>query len=322
MMGSFFASLVVLLRVGVIGKMESLIKYQNGNCSVEIFTDGTKVRTFEGEAFPEHPESMDVKITDYCDAECQWCHEKSTKSGKHGDLGALMEKLDELPAGVEIAIGGGNPLSHPDLIQFLTACKARGLICNMTVNQIHLESGRELLSELFEKKLLVAVGLSIKDVETLPDWAYSLPNVVFHMIMGVNKVSDVVYLSDRATLLGAGDCRILVLGYKEYGFGLNYLARKPEVEENKYRWYVELGGMFKKVGLVLAFDNLAIKQMNLKRFFSDKAWNELFMGTDGKFSCYVDGIKREFAVSSTSGNRKSFDDVGLLQFFKGIYEAS
>ena len=48
---------------------------------------------------------MDLKITDWCDAGCAWCHEGSTLRGRHADLDEALELLSVLPAGAEIAIG-------------------------------------------------------------------------------------------------------------------------------------------------------------------------------------------------------------------------
>ena len=63
-----------------------LKSYMNGNTLVTIYEDGTKVREYDGTPVPVHPESMDVKITNACDAGCRYCHEKSVPSGKHADL--------------------------------------------------------------------------------------------------------------------------------------------------------------------------------------------------------------------------------------------
>ena len=66
------------------------------------------------------------------------CHENSVPNGKHGDL-FEPSFLDTLHPYTEIAIGGGNPLEHPDLYKFLQLCKERKFIPSMTVNQIHFE---------------------------------------------------------------------------------------------------------------------------------------------------------------------------------------
>ena len=45
-----------------------IAKYKNGNYYVRLFDDGTKERfTLEDEFIPSFPESIDLKITDYCD---------------------------------------------------------------------------------------------------------------------------------------------------------------------------------------------------------------------------------------------------------------
>ena len=110
-----------------------LTVYRNGNYTVKLYSDGTKVKTTKDDKFiADFPDSMDLKITDYCDMNCPMCHEKSSINGKHGNLNE--EFLSTLKRGTELAIGGGNPLSHPDLIPFLTGMKEQGVICNLTVN--------------------------------------------------------------------------------------------------------------------------------------------------------------------------------------------
>ena len=117
--------------------MSVLGQYKNGNYTVTILQDGTKIRYNELDFFnPEKPESMDVKITNRCNIGCPMCHENSTCDGKHGDI-MNLPFFDTLLPYTEIAIGGGNPLSHPDFIPFLEKLKERNLISNMTINQIH-----------------------------------------------------------------------------------------------------------------------------------------------------------------------------------------
>mgnify|MGYP001501450975 CR=1 FL=1 len=54
-------------------------KYTNGNCKVVIYDNGTKTREFEGTPYVDHPETIDVKITDYCDLGCSFCFLPSSK---------------------------------------------------------------------------------------------------------------------------------------------------------------------------------------------------------------------------------------------------
>jgi hypothetical protein len=298
--------------------MNILHSYQNGNTRVCLYEDGTKERTFDGTPSPTHPESIDVKITNYCDAGCSFCHEKSTVKGLHGDLDVLLNVLLSLPAGVEIAIGGGNPLSHPGLIPFLRELRAKGIIPNITINQKHLKPYKDLILNLVKDELVFGVGISYSSpayIEDIKPILEATDCVVFHVIMGINTVHDIDILSSLCAEYNR-TCKVLVLGYKVFGFGLNYYLRNKRIEENKYQWYTTLATYFKKKGLILSFDNLAIKQMNLQRFFTEDAWAKFYMGDDFVFTMYIDGVEQKFAPSSTSEQRFPFSEIKLLDYFQ------
>lgn len=292
-----------------------LHQYTNGNTSVTLHDNGTKERVFEGVPNVIHPESIDVKITNYCDAGCGFCHEQSTIAGQHADLNKFKDVLSVLPAGVEIAIGGGNPLSHPGLVPFLEWAKEHGLVANITVNQKHLAQYKNLIEELIGRVLVRGFGISYTSEKYLKDIAPIISltdNVVFHVIMGVNTIADVKILSEFCK---PNECKILVLGYKQFGLGINYYLKNKNIEDNKYDWYTKLALMFKDEGLTLSFDNLAISQLDLRRYFTDEAWERFYMGNDFVFTMYIDAINQQYAPSSTSNNRGSFESDSLLEYF-------
>ncbi len=293
--------------------METIATYENGNTKVSILRDGSKIREYEGDPVVLHPESIDVKITDYCDLGCSYCHESSTTAGAHADLDKLEEILAELPAGVELAIGGGNPLSHPHLVPFLEKMKVVGIICNITVNQGHLQTYRNLLSELIVNDLVKGVGISITS-NNFKNIAYFLTlthNVVYHVISGVNKV-DII---DR--LIELGPAKILVLGYKKFGFGVQY--HNQTIDEEIHRWKMYLPRYIGKC--VLSFDNLAIEQLNVRRLFTKEGWERFYMGDDFCFTMYIDAVKQQYAPTSRSSDRKSFSDFSLIKYFSNFKNA-
>ena len=54
--------------------MKLLGTYQNGNYTVKIYDDGTKIRENDLDFFePDTVESMDIKITNSCDKMCPFC---------------------------------------------------------------------------------------------------------------------------------------------------------------------------------------------------------------------------------------------------------
>ena len=124
----------------------NFVHYKNGNYNVHIDLDnGTKIRENNLDFFkPDYPESMDIKITNMCDMGCAFCHENSTEYGEHGDI-MNLKFIDSLQPYTELAIGGGNPLAHPDLLPFLKKCKELKLIPSMTVNQIHFHQNIDFI---------------------------------------------------------------------------------------------------------------------------------------------------------------------------------
>ena len=110
--------------------MQPIVRYQNGNYTVTIDTrNGTKIRENDLDNLtPAFAENCDVKLTDRCDGNCQWCYEGCTSNGKHGDI--LSPKfLDTLHPYTELAING-NDLSHPDLIPFMYKMKEKNILKN------------------------------------------------------------------------------------------------------------------------------------------------------------------------------------------------
>ena len=293
-------------------------KYINGNYTIKIYDDGTKERIYDTDPTPEFPESMDVKITNYCvGADCKFCHERSDSNGKHGDLDFSIKLFSALPAGTELAIGGGDPTSHPNVEYMLSELKNIGVISNITVNSLHIRKNFAQLREWIQNKYIHGLGISYTPamMDQCVAIAKESSNVVFHMIMGVNTVDDLNRLIEKVE-----NPKVLLLGYKQYGRGESYYNEK--VENTKYEWYVRLHEFFNKKNLTLSFDNLGIKQANLKRFFSDYKWKEFYMGDDGKFTMYFDMVKQQYAMSSTSKERFDIGNKTVKQMFSEIRQNS
>ena len=137
--------------------MRQLGSYINGNYTVKIYDDGTKIRETikdDDKVFDaKFPENIDLKITNKCDLGCPMCHEKSTIKGLEGNI-LDIKFIDSLRPFTELAIGGGNVLSHKDLIPFLELLKNKKIIANITINQIHFEKNIELIDYLITNKLI------------------------------------------------------------------------------------------------------------------------------------------------------------------------
>lgn len=272
-----------------------LQEYRNGNYVVKIYSDGTKELFTEEDDFrAEFPDSIDLKITNACDLNCPMCHESSVASGRHANFSEYSTFLDGLHLGTELAIGGGNPLAHPDLIPFLRRMKAQGVIANLTVNERHLRSMRSLIEEILSEKLIYGLGisLSVYDDETF-EFAKTYPHAVLHAIAGVADLDEIINRGDE-------NLKLLVLGYKRHGRGEDFYDENVQKKINEFS--TALPTIFAKYG-VTSFDNLALTSLDVKSKVSADVWEECFMGADGGSNLYVDLVRGEFSISSASEDR-------------------
>lgn len=291
--------------------MKLLNTYKNGNYKVVLFDDGTKIRqTNEDKFISSFPECIDLKITNKCDMGCKYCHEDSTITGEHGDI-LDAEFINTLKPYTELALGGGNVLCHPNLIEFLTILKAKNIIANITINQVHFSVYKELIQYILDNELIKGLGISLTkspDEEFISE-IKKYSNIVIHVINGVVQLADLRKLYNQGF-------KLLILGYKQFRRGEDYFS--SDVIINKqiiYHNIEEINKGFK----VVSFDNLAIKQLNLRRLFSDEEWQEFYMGDDGQFTMYIDLVKRHFAKNSISVNRYDLLD-NIENMFQKVKE--
>ena len=293
-----------------------IAKYDNGNHRVTLFSNGTKIKETinpDDDHFTyEFPESFDLKITDYCDAGCVYCHENSTKKGKHADLYQLTYMLDSCTPGTEIAIGGGDALSHPDIMALVAKMKTNGLVPSITVNQKHLEKHFSLLRLLD----FAGIGVSLTDSSNKKDIGLINKlggNVVIHTIAGVLTPKDYPILRDR---------KVLILGYKDLRRGHDNLAKHTdEIQANIEQLKNDLP-MIAKNARALSFDCLALKQLNPKETLgmTDEEFAAIYQGDDYDLfdkdgnltvgTMFIDAVKMQIARSSTAPMDKRYTFTG------------
>lgn len=265
-----------------------LSRYRNGNCTVTLYADGTKVREWEGEPAPERPESIDLKVTESCLVGCAYCHESATPGGNHARLETVEEILADAQPGMEVAIGGGDPMAWPSLPAALVWMGDRGLVANVTINGAATHEDVHAIRALQDIGLIHGVGVSwVRGMEH-PQFE----NAAIHAIVGVHDPEEVVeWFHDE----WAGEA-VLLLGFKRWGRGVDYYS--AAAESNIARWRESLHCLALVVR-ALSFDNLALEQLHVRSFVSSATWDRCYMGDDGRFTMYVDAVTDSFAANST-----------------------
>ena len=284
--------------------------YKNGNYNVLMFEDGTKIRmNNEDELIAAFPESIDMKISNRCNMGCPQCHEQSVPDGALANLHHPL--LDSLHPYTELALGGGNVFEHPDLDDFLFRMARKHIICNITVHAHHFIQYFNEIQYHVEHGTLHGIGVSVNEPisDEFINYLKLIPNVVVHVIAGVVPWETLVKLSNN-------NIKLLILGYKTFGRGVQYAENHNEIWNNIEQLKERLPYLFKHFPIV-SFDNLALEQLNVKDLVDEKTWEQSYMGDDGKYTMYVDLVKEEFATSSVSP-RQRIHSNNIEDLFKEV----
>lgn len=289
------------------------MRYTNGNATIEINTsNGTRIITFEDELQLEYPLNIDIRVSEKCSmgmnpktglAKCAFCHESARVDGQICDFNKLLKKLAGLPAGIELAIGANQ--WTPEFIKFLEQVKGNDWIANVTVNQGHLKRDYAIINSCIANGLIKGLGVSYRPDYDLTDFNLieNQSNLVVHVIAGIDDFANVEYLSH------IGIEKILVLGEKNFGFNIDKVNLQSPSHIKWYREVIFLTDQFRFV----SFDNLALEQLNFKRFVKPEHWKIAYQG---EHSMYINAVSGYYSPSSRDSNKVDWDEINLVEFFK------
>jgi hypothetical protein len=230
---------------------------------------------------------------------CDFCHESATVSGPRGDFNALFDKLLELPKTTEVAIGINEVTD--ELVSFLRKMREYGFIVNGTINQGLIQAG----DYHAVVRLLYGIGISYRSRKwNIDDAIYSAPNTVMHVIAGIDDISDVMWLAENVCN------KILVLGEKDFGFNLGKVNYQSD---NHRAWYRGIHKLFEIA--TVSFDNLAIEQLNIRRFFRDENWKVFFQG---EHSIYINAVTGMYSPSSRSPLGENWKLTSIRDYFQSL----
>jgi hypothetical protein len=291
-----------------------MINYINGNACISVYDDGTREILYDDTLKLEYPLNIDIRVSNRCSfglnpktgkAFCTFCHESQRTDGNECDYNVLKSKLVELPSGIEFAIGANNITSG--LVEFIEWCKAKGNIVNLTINQGHIKRDSVRLKYLIDNALISGLGVSYRSGLTfdVPTEILEYPHTVFHVICGIDKFADVENLKSH------GVRKVLLLGEKNFGFNKGKVDLTSRRHKEWYWWVHKLFTIYD----VVSFDNLALEQLNIRRFFSQDNW-EIF--NQGEHSFYVDAVRGIFAPSSRSSESTDWSTISAKDYFSLI----
>lgn len=292
------------------------VGYTNGNYNVLLNTNnGTKIRYNDLDYLsPSRPESMDVKISNDCEHGCSFCHEMSYTGGNLADLKNVELFAQSLPPYAEIALGGGNLMKNIEHTEkCLKIFKKYDSIISITIRQDDFVKYIDTINHWLNQKLIYGIGISLLNVTDNHFWSlYShYKTAVIHTIAGLLTINEIYYLMQH-------HARILILGYKNVGRGIDYYdENKLDIESNINYTRTHINRIIDATELC-SFDNLALEQLNIKEQIPQETWDTYYMGDDGSTTFYVDLVTMEFAKSSSSIERYPIIENNCMDMFNFI----
>lgn len=160
------------------------------------------------------PEFYDVKITDHCRGKCPQCYMDSNPTDKHSinpvnkiiDFFGSMS-LNERP--FQVAIGGGEPTSHPEFINILETFHKLGIVPNYTTNGMFIEKEFMELCDIVAATEKYCGGVALSCHEHLEKYwveaakllhSHDIP-LNFHIIISdkksIDRFIDIYYKWDK-----------------------------------------------------------------------------------------------------------------------------
>src|SRR5512133_937115 len=116
------------------------------------------------------PELADISISNHCSNNCSYCYRNSTINNSFmsvSDYEFVLEQLAHPAHGnvFQVALGGGEPLEHPDFLKILDVTRQHRIIANFTTNALLLSES--LIDSFRDDTGAVAVSVTSFDAHTL-----------------------------------------------------------------------------------------------------------------------------------------------------------
>ncbi len=258
------------------------------------------------------PELVDIKITNYCYYECQYCYQGSSPKGKHGkteDIFKLLDYLKEMEV-PEVVFGGGEPTTHPDFLDIIDKCVDLGITPNFTSKTIPHNKFLEYIGSFaISVSSVSGVITVIRNMQNIKSFKIIPTIQVIVGVMDEYEFKEIIKLASRAFL------NVTLLGFKENKRGKKF--KKTNFHE--YDWVESINSLKTKENININRIGIDTKlaQMSEESLIKNNI-NEIFYTLeDGKFSMYFDMVELKYGPSSFI-NEPDYYDFDLSNFDKVI----
>lgn len=272
--------------------------------------------------FAPVPELADISISNHCTKGCDFCYRNSGNNQEWmpvKDYCQVLESMNHPQYGnvFQVALGGGEPLEHPEFLPIIEETVKRGIVPNFTTNGLNLT---ESICGKIQGKV-GAVALSTISVEDIDQQKlkmlqqYSVETNI-HYVLSSENIDEAIEIA-RGKYNQHLDCvnAIIFLTYKPAGRGTSKDVVKKSAELERFVSVIGEKGINRpRIGFDACFVPMLLSQSVVPSSLVDCC-------EGGFFSVYVDHKKNVSPCSFSGGkDNYSLDDYDFYDIWTNKFE--
>lgn len=251
--------------------------------------------------FAPVPELADISISNRCSKGCNFCYKNSTSDGKVMTIDEYCQVLDSIRSPkygtvFQVAIGGGEPLEHPDFLKIVEETDKRGIILNFTTN------GRLLTQKMFAaiKGKVGAIAISTTSMAEWKAIKHTLKGsdgikINIHYILSKTSIQEATQMvNGEYNELLRGINAVVFLTYKPAGRGSKGSVLKEKKDIDAFIKTIRFPKISCKIGFDACFVPMLLQSHAIKTEMVDTC-------EGGFFSVYIDEYMQVSPCSFSGG---------------------
>lgn len=253
------------------------------------------------------PELADISISNHCTKGCEFCYKDSTDNKEFMSLEQYEYVLSCLQSErwgnvFQVALGGGEPLEHPDFIEIINKTNKRGIAANFTTNGIHID--KTVAKNIKNKVGAVAIStsraqeISVDKIKLLTDEEIKT-NI--HFVLDNQSIYDAIdILNGKYNDILKGLNGVVFLTYKPKGRANLDKCLKMDEKLNDFIELVDKNMADTRIGFDACFVPLLMNNTSVNVDYIDSC-------ECGFFSVYIDEKLNVKPCSFANDDRFSYN---------------
>lgn len=256
--------------------------------------------------FAPVPELADISISNHCTKGCSFCYRNSGNNHEWmsvEDYCSVLDAMNHPEYGnvFQVALGGGEPLEHPDFLTIIDETVKRGVVPNFTTNGVHLTE--DICNNIQGKVGAVAISaIKVHDIEKdKVDMLhhYGIETNIHYVLSSENIEEATEIACGKYYQLVAGVNAIIFLTYKPAGrAGFEGVIKRGE-DYDAFLIAIGMKDVYRpKLGFDACFVPMLLSNATVSPMLVDSC-------EGGFFSVYIDH-KKNVSPCSFSGGKDAY----------------